>query len=90
MNRSLMIIGLIALSWAVSAGNRDITRCYSLGHDKRNACLAEAKRDRSGCASIKAPDKRHICEAKTSGSKTPCYAIRLNEDRASCLAGMDW
>jgi hypothetical protein len=84
---------LIALLMAgtFSASANESTSCYSItDHDRRAACLAEAKKDRGGCFSIKDHDKRAMCQAKTSGDKSVCYSIHDHNERNACQAGMGW
>ena len=88
-----LFVGAVALilnvAPAFAGGNTNA--CYSItDHDRRNACLAEAKKDKGTCYSIMDHDKRAMCQAKTSGDKSACYSIQDHNQRNACMAGMGW
>jgi hypothetical protein len=61
--------------------------CYSIrDSDRRNMCLAQAKRQDSYCHSIRNSDDRHMCLAVIKKRRSDCYSIRSNDQRNMCLA----
>lgn len=69
----------------------DASRCNAIpDHDRRYACLAEARGQQQGCNAIRRTDDRAMCSAKTSRQKTRCNIIKDYSRRQACLAGMDY
>lgn len=92
INKALFIIlGLIAFAAATTVDAKTPSKCYSIpDHDRRTACLAEAKGSESNCNAIRDSDSRAICAASASGKKNRCTMIRDKSRRDACEAGMNY
>lgn len=88
--KSFGLLGVLMVSPGTYATD-NASRCYAIpDHDRRYACLAEAKGQQQGCNAIRNTDARAMCSSKTSGQKTRCYIIKDYSRRQACLAGMDY
>ena len=66
---------------------QDTSRCYSIrDNDRKNMCLALARRDASACYSIRDNDDKNLCLAQVRGQRSNCYSIRDNDQKNQCLA----
>ncbi|MFO0120825.1 MAG: hypothetical protein ACK51Y_04425 [Burkholderiales bacterium] len=66
---------------------QDTSRCYSIrDNDRKNMCLALARRDASACYSIRDNDDKNMCLAQVRGQRSNCYSIRDNDQKNQCLA----
>lgn len=69
------------------AAAQDTSRCYSIrDNDRKNMCLALARRDASTCYSIRDNDDKNLCLAQVRGQRSTCYSIRDNDQKNQCLA----
>ena len=66
---------------------QDASRCYSIrDNDRKNLCLALARRDASACYSIRDSDDKNLCLAQVRGERSTCYSIRDSDQKNQCLA----
>ena len=82
-----LLLGLVLLLPTPQVHAQDASRCYSIqDNDRKNMCLALARRDASACYSIRDNDDKNLCLAQMRGQRSSCYSIRNNDQKNQCLA----
>lgn len=80
----------LALSIAWATGTTALANesaCYSIRDaDRKNMCLAQAKRQESYCYAIRNADDKHMCLAVVKNRRSDCHSIRSNDQKNMCLA----
>ena len=88
--RMLRAFAAAGLSVAFAIGTPGLageSSCYSIRDaDRKNMCLAQAKRQESYCYAIRNGDDKHLCLAVVKQRRSDCYSIRSNDQKNMCLA----
>ncbi|MEN9416421.1 MAG: hypothetical protein RI988_41 [Pseudomonadota bacterium] len=86
--RAISVTGIAALMVAHSvAAIANESSCYAIRDgDRKNMCLAQAKRQDSYCYAIRNADDKHMCLALVKQRRSECYSIRSSDLKNQCLA----
>lgn len=85
--RSAAVMLLSLACTLATPGLANESACYSIRDaDRKNMCLAQAKRQDSYCYSIRNADDKHMCLAVVKNRRSDCYSIRSSDQKNMCLA----
>ena len=86
----LIAAGLLMTTLGLSAPKpvqANESHCYSIqDSDRKNICLAMAKRQESYCYSVRDSDDKNVCLAQVKQQRSYCYSVRSNDLKNQCLA----
>jgi len=86
----LITAGLLMTTLGLSApkpAGASESHCYSIqDSDRKNICLAMAKRQESYCYSVRNSDDKNVCLAQVKQQRSYCYSVRSNDLKNQCLA----
>lgn len=81
-----LLMTTLSLSAPKQAGASE-SHCYSIqDSDRKNICLAMAKRQESYCYSVRNSDDKNVCLAQVKQQRSYCYSVRSNDVKNQCLA----
>ncbi len=79
--------GLMVLSLSALPASASESHCYSIqDSDRKNICLAMAKRQESYCYSVRDSDDKNVCLAQVKQQRSYCYSVRNSDLKNQCLA----
>ena len=83
MNKLAALVAACSMAWMTSAPGSE---CFAIqDDDRRNACLASLKSDKSYCYKITNAETREGCLAPLKGETFGCFKIAAADARAACL-----